>query len=66
MIRVISDREYAVLRSLAAGKGLTKTAQELCLSISTVATYRSRILSKLSLRNNADLVRYALTNRLVD
>jgi two-component system invasion response regulator UvrY len=62
----LSDREYAVLRSLASGKSLTATAQELCLSTSTVATYRSRILSKLTLKNNADLVRYAVTHRLID
>jgi two-component system, NarL family, invasion response regulator UvrY len=63
---VLSDREYRVMRSLASGKGLTETAQELCLSTSTVATYRSRILSKLGLRNTAELIRYAVTHRLID
>ena len=54
------------MRSLASGKGLTETAQELCLSTSTVATYRSRILSKLGLRNTGGAVRYAVTHRLID
>ena len=62
----LSDREYRVLRALASGKGLTETAEELCLSTSTVATYRSRILSKLTLKNTADLIRYAVTHHLVD
>jgi DNA-binding NarL/FixJ family response regulator len=61
----LSDREYHVLRSLASGRGLTETAEELCLSTSTVATYRARILSKLGLRSTADLIRYAVTNNLV-
>jgi len=62
----LSDREYRVLRALASGKGLTETAHELCLSISTVATYRSRILSKLNLKSTADLIRYAVTHQLVE
>jgi two-component system invasion response regulator UvrY len=62
----LSDREYRVLRALASGKGLTETADALCISTSTVATYRSRILSKLTLKNTADLIRYAVTHHLVD
>ncbi len=62
----LSDREYRVLCALASGKGLTETAHDLCLSISTVATYRSRILSKLNLKTTADLIRYAVTHQLVD
>jgi len=62
----LSDREYRVLRALASGKGLTETAHELCLSTSTVATYRSRILSKLNLKSTADLIRYAVTHQLVE
>ena len=62
----LSDREYRVLRALASGKGLTETADELCLSTSTVATYRSRILAKLNLKSTADLIRYAVTHKLVE
>ena len=62
----LSDREYRVLCALASGKGLTETANELCLSTSTVATYRSRILAKLNLKSTADLIRYAVTHQLVE
>jgi two-component system invasion response regulator UvrY len=62
----LSDREYRVLCALAGGKGLTATARELCLSTSTIATYRARILSKLDLKSTADLIRYAVTHHLVD
>jgi DNA-binding NarL/FixJ family response regulator len=62
----LSDREYRVLCALASGKGLTETATELSLSTSTVATYRSRILSKLALKNTAELIRYAVSHHLVD
>ena len=62
----LSDREYRVLRALASGQGLTETARELCLSTSTVATYRARLLAKLNLKSTADLIRYAVTHRLVE
>ena len=61
----LSDREFRVLRSLASGRGLTETAEELCLSTSTVATYRARILSKLNLQSNAELIHYTIENRLL-
>lgn len=62
----LSDREYEVLRSLAKGNSITDIATELALSPKTVSTYRARILEKMRLTNNADLVRYALDHALVD
>ena len=55
----LSDREYRVMGMLASGKAITHIAKELALSPNTVSTYRNRILKKLKLENNADLVRYA-------
>jgi two-component system, NarL family, invasion response regulator UvrY len=62
----LSDREFKVLCLLARGNGLSDVARELCLSPSTVGTYRSRILGKMGLKNNAELVRYALVHGLLD
>jgi DNA-binding NarL/FixJ family response regulator len=63
---LLSDREYQVLCLLASGKGVKEIAAELAVSPPTVATYRSRILAKLNLTTTVDLVRYALTNGLVE
>jgi len=60
----LSEREARVLRLLATGKPINEISQELSLSPSTVSTYRARILRKLKLRNNAELVRYAMKNAL--
>ena len=60
----LTDREFQVFRLLATGKKLKEMADELCLSINTISTYRSRILQKMDLKNNADIVRYAINNGL--
>jgi len=62
----LSDREMQVMRMLASGKTVTEIADELSLSVKTISTYRSRILEKLQVRNNAELARYAFENRLVN
>lgn len=62
----LSDREYQVLRLLAAGKTTTEIANELSLSVKTVSTYRTRLLEKLNVRTTADLIRYALAQKLVE
>jgi len=62
----LSDREYQVMRMLAAGKTMTEIAQELFLSIRTISTYRARVLEKMNMKTNAELIRYALQNKLVD
>ncbi|MDD4859155.1 MAG: LuxR C-terminal-related transcriptional regulator [Dehalococcoidales bacterium] len=61
----LSDRELQVLYLLANGKTLHEIAGNLELSVNTVATYRSRVLLKLSLRTNEDLARFAMENRLL-
>ncbi len=62
----LSNREYQVLRSLAAGKAIKEIAEEFFLSVRTVSTYRARVLDKMNLKTNADLIRYALENKLID
>ena len=62
----LSDREYQVLRLLAAGKTTTDIANDLSLSVKTVSTYRTRLLEKLNAKSTADLIRYALAQKLVE
>ena len=61
----LSDREFQILRMIAAGKSLKGIADELCISEKTVSTYRARILEKMKISTNADLTRYALAHHLV-
>jgi DNA-binding NarL/FixJ family response regulator len=62
----LSNREFEVLRMIAAGKTNSQMAEDLHLSVTTVSTYRARILEKMRMANNAELMRYALSNRLID
>lgn len=62
----LSDREYQVMIMLASGKSTKDIAGELCLSLPTISTYRSRILQKLNLKSNAELIYYAIKNNLVE
>jgi DNA-binding NarL/FixJ family response regulator len=62
----LSDREFLILRMFASGKQVSQIAKELSLSVSTVSTYRARILEKMDMKNNAELTRYALKRELVD
>ena len=62
----LSDREYRVMWMLAKGKSISLIAEELVLSRSTVSTYRTRILKKLTIENNAGLIRYAIKHRLME
>lgn len=62
----LSRREYQVLCMIASGKTVTETAEELSLSAKTVSTYRARILEKMKMKNNAELIRYATMNQLVE
>jgi DNA-binding NarL/FixJ family response regulator len=61
----LTRREQEVLGALAAGKGNREIADELFISVKTVDTHRSHILDKLGLKNNAELVRYAIKNNLI-
>jgi two-component system invasion response regulator UvrY len=61
----LSDREFQILRLFGSGKTVTGIARELSISIPTVSTYRARILEKMELKTTAELIRYAVQNRLV-
>ncbi len=61
----LSDREFQVLRLIASGKMVTDIARELSLSVKTISTYRSRVLEKMGMKNNAELMHYAIEHRLV-
>lgn len=62
---ILSDRELQVLCLFASGKTLTEVSQILCVSVKTISTHRARILEKMGMRNNAELIRYAIQNKLV-
>lgn len=62
----LSDREFQVARLIASGKGTRAIAEELSLSVNTIATYRRRILEKLSLRSDNEITRYALEHGLIE
>jgi two-component system invasion response regulator UvrY len=62
----LSDREYEVMRMIASGKTITEIAEELSLSVKTISTYRTRILTKMRLKNSAALTHYAVQHGLVE
>lgn len=62
----LSDREYQVFHLLTAGKTVSAIAQQLSLSVKTISTYRARLLEKMHLENNAELMHYAMTHRLFE
>jgi DNA-binding NarL/FixJ family response regulator len=63
---ILSDREFQVMRMLAQGKTVKEIGEELTLSVKTISTYRARVLEKLKLRTNAQLIHYAIQNGLID
>ena len=62
----LSDREYQVMRMIAAGKPTRQIAEELALSVKTVSTYRARIFEKMRMRSPAELAAYVVRNQLSD
>ncbi len=60
----LSDREYQTLTMIASGKCVTDIGKELNLSVKTVSMYRARLLQKMKLKNNAELMHYAIKNKL--
>jgi DNA-binding NarL/FixJ family response regulator len=62
----LSDREYQILRMIGIGKSVKEIAYDLSLSIKTISTYRARLLSKLRFKGNADVIRYAMRERIVE
>lgn len=63
---LLSDREFQVLRMIASGKDVDEIADELFISVKTVRTYRDRILDKLKLKNDVEIARYAMKNKLLE
>lgn len=66
LYETLSDREYQVMCMIASGKTVKEIAKELYLSVKTISTYRARILEKMRMKTNAELIHYAIKNRLVD
>src|SRR6185437_10643046 len=62
---LLSDREYQTFLLIASGKTVSEIADILCLSTPTVSTYRARILEKMRLKNNAEIITYAVGQKLV-
>ncbi len=62
----LSDREYQVFQLLVSGKAVTDIAADLNLSVKTVSTHKARLMEKMGLANQTELVRYAIRHRLVD
>lgn len=61
----LSDREFDVMKQLANGKSVSDIAEILSLSVTTVSTYRARVMVKMNLKSNSDLTKYALENKLI-
>lgn len=62
----LSEREFQIMILLAKGKSVTEIAHSLFISDKTVSTYKMRVLEKMDMKNNADLTRYALKNKLIE
>ncbi|MCG3111831.1 MAG: response regulator transcription factor [Candidatus Manganitrophus sp.] len=62
----LSDREFQVLRLIASGKTVKEIGEELSLSVKTISTYRTRILEKMKMKNNAEMTHYAIQQKLVE
>jgi two-component system, NarL family, invasion response regulator UvrY len=62
---ILSDREYEVLCMIAAGKTVKEIADKLSLSVKTISTYRARILEKMKMKNNAELIHYVIREGLI-
>jgi len=61
----LSNREFEVMKLIAEGKTVSQIADILCISVNTVTTYRSRVLDKMNMKSNAELVRYALEQKII-
>jgi len=62
---ILSNREFEILKMIGSGRSVSEIADQLSLSPTTVSTYRSRILEKMSMKSNADITRYAIENGLI-
>lgn len=62
----LSDREFEVMRAIGSGRTVSEIAEELHLSVKTISTYRTRIVEKMNLRNNFEIMEYAIREGLVE
>jgi len=62
----LSDREFQVFQLIASGRSVTEIARELSLSVKTVSTHKARVMEKMGLANQAELIRYAIENKLIE
>ena len=63
---LLTDREYQVMLMLGSGKTVKEVAEELFLSVKTISTYRTHILEKMKMKNNAEVTLYVVKNNLID
>ena len=63
---LLSDREHEVMRMIVSGVALTEIGERLHISVKTVSSYRARIMEKMRMKNNAELIRYALNQGLIE
>jgi two-component system, NarL family, invasion response regulator UvrY len=63
---LLSDREHEVMRMIASGTPLTDIGERLHVSVKTISSYRARIMDKMQMKSNAELIRYAITHKLID
>ncbi|MDH3286896.1 MAG: response regulator transcription factor [Betaproteobacteria bacterium] len=63
---LLSDREFQVLRLIAGGTSVSEIARQLSLSVKTISTHKTRIMRKMQLANQAELIRYAIEHKLLD
>ena len=62
---LLTNREFEIFKLLALGRTVTQIAESLSLALTTISTYRSRIMDKLNLSTNSDLTRYAISNHII-
>ncbi len=62
---ILSDREFEVMKLIAAGESISEMADTLSLSVNTISTYRARILEKMHMKSNTELIKYAIFHNLV-
>lgn len=64
--QTLSNREFEILQMIGSGKTVSEIADTLCLSVKTISTYRARVLEKMRLKNNTELIHYVITHQLAD
>lgn len=62
---ILSDREFEVFKLLAIGKSISEIAESMTLSVTTVSTYRARLLTKMNFKTNAELTLYCIENNII-